>query len=157
MSECIYPQNAPRTGYNKGCRCLRCKAANTKEMQQYRSKYRKKYNKMMQKWREKNREKDSFYSRRWAKKNRPKKNAYKGAWRSKTKLLTLPKEERKKIVKIYEECRNISKLTGIPHHVDHIIPVSKGGLHISSNLQILTAEENLKKGNKTTPLLEQGG
>ena len=156
MSECIYPQNAPRTAYNKGCRCLRCKAANTKEMQQYRSKYREKYNKMMQKWREKNREKDRFFSRRWGKNNRPKKNAHKALWRSKTKM-PLCKEERKKIVKIYEECQHISKQTGIPHHVDHIIPISKGGLHISSNLQILTAEENLKKGNKTTPMPEHGG
>ena len=32
------------------------------------------------------------------------------------------------------------------HHVDHIKPVSKGGSNHPDTLQILTAEENLRKG-----------
>lgn len=31
------------------------------------------------------------------------------------------------------------------YHVDHVVPLSKGGLHHLSNLQYLTAEENLRK------------
>jgi len=38
--------------------------------------------------------------------------------------------------------------TGIPQHVDHIMPLSKGGLHHPSNLQILTAIANMSKGAK---------
>lgn len=34
------------------------------------------------------------------------------------------------------------------HEVDHIIPISKGGLHTLSNLQYLTISENRKKSNK---------
>ena len=34
------------------------------------------------------------------------------------------------------------------YEVDHIIPVSKGGLHCLSNLQYLTISENRKKSNK---------
>lgn len=32
-------------------------------------------------------------------------------------------------------------------HVDHIIPLSQGGLHCQTNLQLLTAAENASKGN----------
>jgi len=34
------------------------------------------------------------------------------------------------------------------YEVDHIIPISKGGLHTLENLQYLTASENRKKSNK---------
>jgi 5-methylcytosine-specific restriction endonuclease McrA len=34
------------------------------------------------------------------------------------------------------------------YEVDHIIPISKGGLHTLENLQYLTAIENRKKSNK---------
>ena len=34
------------------------------------------------------------------------------------------------------------------HEVDHIIPISKGGLHCLSNLQYLTISENRHKSNK---------
>ena len=33
-------------------------------------------------------------------------------------------------------------------HVDHIKPLSKGGLHEPNNLQLLSPEENMKKGAK---------
>jgi 5-methylcytosine-specific restriction endonuclease McrA len=33
-------------------------------------------------------------------------------------------------------------------HVDHIIPIAKGGLHTAYNLQILEAKDNLRKGVK---------
>ena len=60
----------------------------------------------------------------------------------------LTKEEHQRIVEIYRECARITEETGIPHHVDHIHPISKGGQHHPDNLQILTAEENIRKSNK---------
>lgn len=49
--------------------------------------------------------------------------------------------DRKLIQRIYEECP-------AGYEVDHVIPISKGGLHHQDNLQYLPREENRRKGNK---------
>lgn len=57
----------------------------------------------------------------------------------------------KEIRRVYLECKKKSEETGILHHVDHIVPLRGklvSGLHVLWNLRIITAEENLRKGNK---------
>jgi 5-methylcytosine-specific restriction endonuclease McrA len=58
------------------------------------------------------------------------------------------KEEREKIRSFYVLSKDLFRKTGVLHHVDHIIPLSKGGIHHSSNLQVIPAAQNLKKGSK---------
>lgn len=51
----------------------------------------------------------------------------------------------------YEEAYRRAQATGVPHVVDHIIPLRGGpvhGWHEVGNLQVLTSAENLAKGNK---------
>ena len=58
-------------------------------------------------------------------------------------------EHSKAIVKgIYEASQRVSECLGVPFHVDHIVPVSKGGTHSPENLQIVPAKWNLQKGNR---------
>lgn len=52
------------------------------------------------------------------------------------------------IQEYYIMAEKMTAETGVPHEVDHIIPISRGGLHHQNNLQVLTRTENRTKGNK---------
>lgn len=73
---------------------------------------------------------------------------YRARRRERTKVGKLPRDVREKMLNIYRQCRLISKETGIKHHVDHIIPLARGGAHHPDNLQIITATENHRKHAK---------
>ena len=61
----------------------------------------------------------------------------------------LSKEEKELINNLYQEKNRLNAMAGfIKFHVDHIQPLSKGGLHEFNILRIITANENLKKGLK---------
>lgn len=51
------------------------------------------------------------------------------------------------IAAIYAEARRLTKETGVPHHVIPLRGRSVSGLHVASNLQILTADANQRKSN----------
>ena len=72
----------------------------------------------------------------------------KGIRQAKPKWLTT--DHKWMIDEIYELRDLRSSITGVEHHVDHIVPL-KGkhccGLHVPWNLRVITAEENLSKSN----------
>lgn len=61
---------------------------------------------------------------------------------------------KKKIQSFYKTAARLTAATGIPHHVDHIVPLQSKlvcGLHVEQNLEILLWSENLTKGNRWWP------
>jgi len=61
----------------------------------------------------------------------------------------LTEEDEWMIAEVYDTATLRSKLTGVPHEVDHIVPlqgVQVCGLHVPWNLQVLTRSENRSKG-----------
>lgn len=90
-------------------------------------------------------------------------------WHQKNTHYELEKQKRRKAAKInamapwinralvkeiYREAAHKTRETGIKHHVDHVYPLISPflcGLHVETNLQILTEEENCSKGNRIWP------
>jgi len=55
---------------------------------------------------------------------------------------------------VYLRAHELTVQTGIPHEVDHIIPLQGKevrGLHVPWNLRIITEVENCSKGNRIVP------
>ena len=101
------------------------------------------------KWAEENPEKTRDYKRKWAKEN-PAKCAKKRAKYRAKKLNQTPDDADDRVITwYYTMAKQMSDRIGQQgfYHVDHIIPLSKDGLHHEDNLQILTAHQNMSKGN----------
>ena len=96
-----------------------------------------------QEWRERDRTRDREIYKRW-------RTANPGAFRAKMahrRKRTPAWADLKAIREFYENCP-------VGWHVDHIIPLNGSrvsGLHVLENLQYLTAEDNLWKGNYYDP------
>lgn len=95
-------------------------------------------------------------------------------WAEKVALATDPKERRavllrlatprwasrEKVMAIYQERERLSQETGIPHDVDHIVPIVHQdvcGLHCEFNLRVISAFDNRSKSNLFNGRTTRGG
>lgn len=104
--------------------------------------------------REKNKEARNESTRAWRKRNVEKQNFY-SAKRHAMKRDQVPviRDDLVPIMQaetlaIYAESRTMTELTGVRHDVDHIFPLSKGGVHAPWNLRVLLGSENQSKKDK---------
>ncbi len=62
--------------------------------------------------------------------------------------------DRKAIAEKYRLAREATHRSGIPHSVDHIVPLNSRvvcGLHVETNLRIVPSSDNSRKGNRWDP------
>jgi 5-methylcytosine-specific restriction endonuclease McrA len=118
-----------------------------------RASQRKHYEKNKQKmfaasmrWKHENREKNLDITRMWHKKNPVRSYAHTRMRTLRIRGQTPPDANFDAIAALYEESARLTRETGIRHHVDHIVPLSRGGLHHQDNLRVVTITENLRKG-----------
>ncbi len=114
---------------------------------EYHAKNRESRNAKSREYRDANRQ---YMRQLWSRyaKNNPDKNAAKGArYRAMKAQVPQPNSiiEKMMIDNYYEDAKRLTKETGIPHHVDHIWPISKGGPHLPWNLRVIPASENSAK------------
>jgi len=151
-------------------RCLDCKAAYHLAWREKNRAKRAAYDKAWatankeralatkRRWVEKNPEKSkecvAAGGRKWAKKNVHKINA-KTSRRKALRLQATPAwADSKAIDQYYLIARFLTEELGTPFQVDHVVPLQSKqvcGLHVQTNLSILPAAWNAKKGNRTWP------
>ena len=152
--------------YTKSLICCPCSTwhNNTryKEDKRYRDrikKYQKEYYQKnsdyvkarVDRWTAENKEKVKAYRKFHNQKNKARLNSLKAAYKAIKKSGTLSGVNQNHIEWFYKERDRLAELTGVPHHVDHIVPLQGRnvcGLHVPWNLQVIPAHENLSKSNK---------
>jgi len=105
------------------------------------------------KYRQLNKEKSKQAIKTAKAKKQEKYNALKVKYKT-SKLNAIPRwADLEKILCLYSVAAMLNKYGTEKYHVDHLIPLNSKlvcGLHTYDNLRVITAKENLKKGNKFT-------
>lgn len=108
-----------------------------------RQKYHDEHKQEEKVWRQQYLKENPHLARYWVNKRRTAKMQRIPKW--------LIKQDWEKIEEYYEYATLLTAVTGIPHEVDHIIPLQGkniSGLHCPENLQILTRSQNRSKGHR---------
>jgi len=128
--------------------CKSCKSAHDKAWREVNS---ERHLANAKSWNEANSERKKVNDKAWLKNNLDKHNASNAKYRAAKLQATGPWTNTAKIQEFYTEAKRLEELTGIEFHVDHIYAlqgVDVCGLHTHHNLQILTATDNISKGNR---------
>lgn len=139
-------KRADRDSYHSWCK--QCKHASGKS---WVKRNKERHAELTRRWYEENKEQHLANSKEWYEANKSRKLETTTAREKRCVLATPTWADRELIKELYELARKLTEQTGIPHEVDHVIPLQGkevSGLHVPDNLQVITAEENRRKSNK---------
>lgn len=128
---------------------------NKTHIQEYQKKYRSieknraRISENFKAWRSKNRSKLLKYASDFRKNNPEKMAEFNYLRRARlNKSKPLSRDEMVAMKNIYRFSALCSKILKTPYHVDHVVPISRGGIHHPSNLRVIPAKINIQKGAK---------
>jgi hypothetical protein len=113
-----------------------------------------KYKEKSKKWARENPEIAKEKGIAWRKSNHHRLLSICAKRRAYKKRATVSWADMEKVRSLYKLSQDLSKETGITHHVDHIVPINSEyvcGLHWEGNLQVIPYNENITKSNKVWP------
>ena len=135
--------------------CPKCKAASSRRgYLKWKANNPERCREFGYEWRAEHPKYHSEASRKWRAEKPEKRNASTAKYRASKKQAIPSWADNEAIKNIYLECINQTQKTGIKHDVDHIYPLTSDymcGLHVETNLQILTHMKNIVKGNRMWP------
>lgn len=128
-----------------------CKQCKHKSGKSWNERNKQKHSELNRKWYEENKEHHLTNSKQWYEANKHRKLETTTAREKRCVLATPTWADRELIKELYALAKKLTEQTGIPHEVDHVVPLqgkNVSGLHVENNLQVITAEENRRKSNK---------
>lgn len=103
------------------------------------------------KWLKDNQEKMDAARQAWAKRNPHKQQARTRKYQAAKRNAAVAWADQCAIDALYAEAVRLTEQTGVPHEVDHIVPLTSNivcGLHCEANLRVVPRRVNRSKGNK---------
>lgn len=156
------PEEFPKNKYGKGGVHSCCRACHRAMNAEWRANNKEKAATKNLAWQKANPKKVAANSSAWRKAH-PEKVTAIAASRNARKLQATPAWNTELDGLVFSEAYALAKAraksTGIKWHVDHIVPLRSKlvcGLHTPSNIQVLPAVDNIKKGNRYWPNMPQG-
>jgi hypothetical protein len=143
-------KRSDRDAYHSWCKSCKHLAGKS-----WHRRNKERHNELTKRWYEENREQHLSNSREWYAANRHRKLATTSAREERCKQATPIWVDMTAVQELYRRAQEITEQTGIPHEVDHIVPLTHEavcGLNAPANLQILTQEQNRRKANKLVGL-----
>jgi hypothetical protein len=139
-------------------RSAESRSANPERHRKYSADYRERHpdrrREICAKYRKNNTQRERIYRKIYAALNRDK-LAAKSSYRRAAKVMaTPPWANSEEIREIYGLAMRVTRDSGIPHHVDHIVPLISPivcGLHCEANLWVMIGSQNQSKSNRYWP------